>query len=78
MTLSTRDPVPLASTTLAAAAYDSTGAKLRLDFRDGTRYLYSGVGLGLYRGLLRATSKGLFFNRYIRGRFPHAKLPPKN
>ena len=58
----------LESTTLAAA---------QLDFRDGTRYVYSGVGPDLYRGLLSAVSKGSFFNRHIRGHFPYAKLSAK-
>jgi hypothetical protein len=78
MTTSTPDPVQLDSTSLAAAAYDRRGGKLRLDFRDGTGYRYSGVGFGLYLELLCAPSKGLFFNRFIRGHFPHAKLPPEN
>jgi KTSC domain len=74
----TPDPVNLDSTTLAAAAYDDGSAELQLDFRDGTRYVYSGVAPGLYRDLLRAASKGFFFNRYIRNHFPHAKLSAEN
>jgi hypothetical protein len=68
----------LESTTLAAAAYDDGCGQLQLDFRDGTRYVYSGVGPDLYRGLLSAVSKGSFFNRHIRGHFPYAKLSAKN
>ncbi len=30
------------------------------------------------RDLLCATSRGSFFNRYIRGHFPYGKLPPEN
>jgi hypothetical protein len=70
--------VHLDSTTLAAAAYDDCRETLQLDFRDGTRYVYSGVAPGLYRDLLGAVSKGFFFNRYIRDQFPHAKLPNEN
>ncbi len=70
--------VHLDSTTLAAAAYDECRETLELDFRDGTRYVYSGVVPGLYRDLLRAVSKGLFFNQHIRDHFPHAKLPQEN
>jgi hypothetical protein len=33
---------------------------------------------GLYRNLLCATSKGTFFNRHIRGHFPHARLSAEN
>jgi hypothetical protein len=49
----------LESTTLAAAAYHDGCGQLQLDFRDGTRYVYSGVGPDLYRGLLSAVSKDL-------------------
>lgn len=70
--------VSLDSTILVAAAYDSSSEQLELDLRDGTRYVYSGVALGLYQDLLGAASKGIFFNRYIRNHFPYAKLrPPK-
>jgi len=68
MTRATR--VSLGSTTLAGASYDR--------FRDGTRYTYSGIAPNLYRELLRATSKGSFFNRHIRGHFPYAKTVPEN
>jgi hypothetical protein len=71
-------PVRLDSTTVAAAAYEDCGEKLQLDFQDGTRYVYSGVPAELYRNLLCATSKGHFFNRYIRSHFPHAKLSIEN
>jgi len=70
--------VPLESTLLAAAVYDDSRRQLELDFRDGTRYLYSGIAPCLFRDLLSAVSKGVFFNRCIRDRFPYTKLPPEN
>ena len=70
--------ISLDSTTLAAAAYDGRHERLELDFRDGTRYLYCGVAPNLYRDLLRAKSKGSFFNRHIRGHFPYAKTVHEN
>ena len=78
MTAPTPPRVSLDSTTLAATAYDDRRGELQLDFRDGTRYLYSGVTADLYRDLLCATSKGSFFNRYIRSHFSYAKLSPEN
>ena len=70
--------VSLDSTTLTAVAYDDCRAELHLEFRDGARYRYSGVAPEMLRDLLCATSKGSFFNLYIRGRFPYAKLPTEN
>ena len=78
MSMTTSNWVSVDSTILAAVAYDGGRAELQLDFRDGARYAYSGVSPELFRDLLCAASKGSFFNRYIRGRFPYAKHPPEN
>lgn len=78
MTAAIPGRLPLGSTTLTAAAYDDSTEQLALDFSDGTRYVYSGVAISLYHDLLAAVSKGTFFNRFIRNRFPYAKLPTKN
>jgi len=75
---STSGRVEFDSTTLATAIYDACHSRLQLDFRDGTRYAYAGITPELFRDLLRATSKGYYFNRYIRGRFLYVKLGPKN
>ena len=66
----------LMSKTLAAAVYDSSQATLQLDFRDGSRYVYSSVPPDLFRGLLAATSKGCFFNQHIRRVLPYSKKAP--
>ncbi len=78
MTKTTEERVSLDSTTLAAAAYDSRRETLELDFRDRTRYTYSGVTPDMYRDYLGADSKGSFFNRYIRSRFPYVKIDIEN
>lgn len=68
-------PVTVRSSSLAKVAYDGRRAMLQLVFRDGTAYQYAGVPLGTYHELLRADSKGAYFNHHIRNRFPHAVLP---
>ena len=78
MTTATSARVRLDSTTLTAATYDDGRETLQLDFRDGTRYLYSGIAPSLFRELLRAVSKGSFFNRHIRSHFPYVKITPEN
>jgi len=59
-------------------AYDDRRCELQLDSAMALAYAYSGVAPELFRDLLCATSKGSFFNQYIRGRFPYAKLPAEN
>ena len=67
-------PVTVRSSSLAQVAYDGRRAMLQVEFRDGTAYQYAGVPLGTYHELLRAGSKGAYFNHHIRNRFPHAVL----
>lgn len=67
-------PVQLQSKTLASALYHPRRRQLELEFRSGKRYLYFQVPLQCYRELLRADSKGAYFNRNIRNRFPFQDL----
>ena len=60
------------STTLATVAYDEVRELLQLEFRSLAIYQYFGVPAAVHAALLRATSKGSYFNRAIRGRFPYA------
>jgi hypothetical protein len=62
------------STTLTSAAYDGAAQLLRLEFRSGAVYCYFGVPQGVYRDLMAAGSKGSYFNRNIRTRFPYHRL----
>jgi KTSC domain-containing protein len=62
-------PIAVESTTLATVAYDRE--LLQLEFLDRTVYPYSAVPAHIPAGLLRAASKGRYFNRFIRGRFTY-------
>jgi hypothetical protein len=77
MTTPTPQRVELKSTSLAAATYDHAG-RLRLDFHDGSRYDYFGVPVQTFHDLLRAPSKGKFFNTEIRKRFRYVKRVDEN
>jgi len=45
-----------------------------VELRDGAVYQYLGVPLRIYQDLLRADSKGAYFNHHIRSPFPYAIL----
>ena len=60
------------STTLATVAYDRARELLQLVFRSRAIYQYFGVAAAVHEGLLGAPSKGSYFNRFIRGRFPYS------
>ena len=64
--------IAVESATLAALAYDDVGQVLQLEFRSRTIYRYFGVPAAVHQALLLAPSKGSYFNRVIRGRFPYA------
>ena len=63
------------STTLAAIAYDEARELLQLEFCTRAVYLYFGVPPAVHQALLDAPSKGRYFNRDIRGRFPYRLIP---
>ena len=67
-------PVAVESTTLTTVAYDADRKLLQLGFRDQAVYRYFDVPIDVHENLLRASSKGSYFNRFIRGRFAHARV----
>ena len=68
-------PVDLKSTSLQSAAYQAQLGVLELKFIGGASYQYFCVPASVYEDLLRAGSKGAYFNHHIRNRFVFAKLP---
>jgi hypothetical protein len=62
------------STAIRHFAYDADHELLTVTFVTGRRYVYAGVPADVYEAMRRAFSKGSFFNRRIRDRFPFAEL----
>jgi hypothetical protein len=67
----------LNSTSLASAVYLNSQAVLELEFRSGAVYRYFGVPSETHEALLRAQSKGSYFNHYIRNCFDYVKIRPE-
>jgi hypothetical protein len=61
------------SSSLSEVGYDSSSRTLEIEFTGGRIYRYKGVPKGTYSALLEAPSKGQFFNREIRDRFPYSR-----
>ena len=55
------------SSAISAVGYD--GTTLTVEFRNGRIYDHPGVPYEVYAGLMAASSKGAYYNRYIRGRY---------
>ena len=66
------------STTLATVGYDETREQLQLEFCGRAVYVYFGVPPAVHQALLDAPSKGRYFNRLIRGRYPYRLIPDWN
>ena len=62
--LRTMTPVAVQSSSLTQVAYEHRKAILRVEFRDGSAYQYANVPLRTYHDLLRADSKGAYFNHH--------------
>ena len=67
------DRTAIASSLLAAMRYSSQ-ATLDLEFRSGAVYRYFTVPRAIVDGLGAADSKGAYFNRHIKDRFPFQRL----
>lgn len=64
------------STAISEIGYDAERAKLSVRFQSGARYVYVGVPGELHRALVAADSKGRFFQREIRDRYPFNRIGP--
>ena len=62
------------SSTLATVGYDRTRELLQLEFNSGALYQYFRVSARVYGELLRAPSKGSYFNQAIRGKFRYRRI----
>ena len=58
------------STAIAKLAYNATHEELTVTFRNGNAYVYDEIPAFMYRQFEAASSKGRFYQRFIRGRFP--------
>jgi hypothetical protein len=63
----------LSSSSLSCIAYAADLRLLRIEFASGEIYYYSGVPEATYAHLVQAESKGQYFNKMIRNRFPYEK-----
>jgi len=62
------------STVIRNHFYDSNAGELTITFVTGRRYIYSGVPQRVYDDFKAAFSRGTFFNREIRDRYPYREI----
>jgi hypothetical protein len=66
--------IPVNSSSLASVGFSPEHNVLQVEFRNGLVYEYFGVPQGFHEQLLAADSKGAFFHRFVRSRFPFRRL----
>ena len=62
------------STAIRHFRYDAAERALRVSFVTGRRYVYDDVPPDVFGAFKSAFSKGAFFNREIRDRYPYREI----
>ncbi len=57
------------STAMSAVGYDEQTMRMKITFQQGETYDFCGVPSHIFEGLLRAASKGAYYNDHIKDRF---------
>ena len=57
------------STAIEHISYDEGGGELHVKFVGGGTYTYYGVSKSVYEGFRASSSKGTFFNNFIKNRY---------
>jgi len=63
------DMIPVWSTAIRAVGYDPTTQRMKIAFVEGHTYDFCRVPQHIFDGLLRAESKGRYYDAYIRDRY---------
>lgn len=65
---------PVQSSNLKSVGYDEPQKILEIEFLHSGIYQYSNVSKEMHINLMSASSKGKFFDQYIKDRFPTKKV----
>jgi len=62
------------SSVVLAIHYDPASATLKIVFVSGTVYEYRNVPGKIYKAMKAAPSKGIYFNKHIKEKYPFEKI----
>jgi hypothetical protein len=62
--------IPVASSAIKAVGYDPSSRRMKITFTQGHTYDFCRVPQSVYEGLMRAFSKGTYYNDHIKERYP--------
>lgn len=62
------------SSLIRAIGYDENTNTLRLEFNKGRGYEYQNVPKEVYKGIMKASSAGRYFNAEIKGNYSYSEI----
>lgn len=62
------------STNLASVGYEALTRTLEIEFQNGRVYQYQGVPKPVFDQLMAASSKGQFFNSFIKDKYSYVQV----
>jgi len=65
--------IAVESTGVASIGHCAENSMLEVEFRTGEVYRYFAVPRTIYEGFVGAESKGAYFHRFVRQRFPYVR-----
>jgi KTSC domain len=61
--------IRVSSSAMSAVGYDAQSRRMKITFAQGHAYDFCGVPQQVFDGLLRASSKGSYYNDFIKDRY---------
>ena len=61
--------ISVSSRAISAVGYDPASRRMKIEFKQGKTYDFCNVPEHIFNGLLSASSKGTYYNDYIRDRY---------
>lgn len=62
--------IGMSSSAIVAVGYDPHTRRMKITFAQGHTYDFCGVPQHVFDGLIRAASKGSYYNDHIKDRYP--------
>ncbi|MEP7245275.1 MAG: KTSC domain-containing protein [Gammaproteobacteria bacterium] len=62
--------IRVSSSAIAAVGYDTSVRRMKITFQQGHTYDFCNVPATVFEGLMRAASKGSYYNEHIREKYP--------
>lgn len=66
--------VAVESSSVTSVGFDATLSVMDVEFAGGAVYRYFAVPAAVHVALMDASSKGAFFNKHVRAKFPFARV----